>query len=184
MTLETSRPCLGLDAARPVLWLVLVLLAAVAAGCAVRPLLQTREAEPFRLSQSALDGDPARRASVGLVLEGLLAERDGDASLGLGRYQSAIQVDPGNPYAYLALARFHLDGGDPARAIAFLDQAEALLVAEDAVTPGLRVHLIGLRGAALRRLGRSADGDAFLDEARTRAPAVWGDGRLSPEELL
>lgn len=184
MTLERSRTQPGLRGASHLLRLALGIAVTLVAACARPPLPQPPEAEPFRLSQTAVDGDPARRASIELVLEGLRAESRGGASLALGRYQSAIQVDPGNPFAYLALARFHLDSGDASRATAFLDKAQALLAAEDAITPGLRVHLVGLRGAALRRLGRFTDAEPLLAEARSAAPAVWGDGRLAPEELF
>ena len=60
------------------------------------------------------------------MLAGLEADTTGGSTLALGRYEDALRVDSGNPYAYLALARYHADGLDPEEATPFLDQAEAL----------------------------------------------------------
>jgi tetratricopeptide (TPR) repeat protein len=98
-------------------------------------------------------------------------------------YQRALQVDPGNPWAYLALARHHAEGLEPSRALAFLDQAEAILEVQDALSPGAEAHLAGLRGAVLQELGHSDEARPYLQRARTLAPSVWSDGRLSADEL-
>lgn len=115
------------------------------------------------------------------VLRGL-DEEPARPQLATSRYERAIQIDPTNPYAYLALAR-QLAREDPDRALEYLDQAEALLDSEGALSPRVDPHLLGIRGTALRARGDLARGDALLAEARALAPEEWGDGRLTPEEL-
>ena len=67
-----------------------------------------------------------------------------------------------------------------------LAQSELLLDAEGRKSPRVEPHLIGLHGRAkLRRydsVERSA-GEELMDEARRRAPEVWGDGWLGVTEL-
>ena len=159
----------------------LVLLVAAALGCALRGPPDERGA--FRLSEVADQGDPARRASNRLVIEGLEADRTGGSTLSLARYERAIQVDPGNPYAYLALARYHADGPDPERALPFLERAEGLLRAEGRLDERVEAHVLGLRGAILAAEGRDAEAEELLMRARERAPDVWDDGYLGPQEL-
>ena len=137
--------------------------------------------EPLSLSQVSVSNDPARRASLRLCVSGLDADAEGRRDGALGLYERAIQVDPTNPYAYLALARHEVDGGDPERALEYLDQAEMLIAAEGALSPGAEANLAGLRGVVRIELGQ--DGGAELREARRLAPGVWDDGRLDPEEL-
>ncbi len=127
--------------------------------------------------------DPARRASIRLVVEGLEADQQGALRRAQGSYERAIQVDPTNPYAYLALARHHLDGGDPFEASNFIDQAAALFEAEGLRSPGVNAHLIGLRGWAFEARGRGPEAVLYTERAAALAPAVWGDGYLAPGEL-
>ncbi len=140
--------------------------------------------QPLRLSALAEDGDAARRASTRLIVEGLRADRAGEPARAQGSYERALQVDPTNPNAYLALARHHLDGDHPARALPLLDQAVALYSAEGLFGPEVEVHVVGLRGRAKLRAGRGEDGVLDLERARTMAPNVWDDGYLSADELL
>jgi len=137
--------------------------------------------DALRLSELADQGDWKRRASLRLCLDGLDAASAGRSIAALGQYDRAIQIDPTNPYAYLVLARHEVEAGDPVRALEYLDQSEMLLESENARSPEVEAHLLGLRGAALRETGR--DGDAYLERARRLAPAVWEDGRLSAAEL-
>jgi thioredoxin-like negative regulator of GroEL len=137
--------------------------------------------EPLHLTDLDDAGDPARRASMRLCLEGLDLDEQGRSPNALGMYERAIQIDSTNPYAYLALARHEIEAGDPRRALAFVDQAEALLDAQQALTPGAEAHLSGLRGAALVAQGRN--GAAELETARRLDPLLWGDGRLDAAEL-
>jgi tetratricopeptide (TPR) repeat protein len=155
------------------------------AGCArLAPDRREQEVDPIRVSQAADVGDPARRASIRLVLQGLEADAAGLPERAQGSYERAIQVDPTNPYAYLALARHDLETADAAtRAPLLLDQAAALFEAEGMRDPSVGVHLMGLRGQALQETGHSADGTIYLDRAAELAPGVWGDGYLAPEEL-
>lgn len=151
----------------------------LASGCASRG---TPSAEAGALHLSEVDaGDPTRRASLRLVLDGLEADAAGRERQGTGYYERALQIDPTNPYAYLALARRELESGDPRRALDTLDRCERLLDAEGARSPGADAHLFGLRGAALSALGR--DGRPDLDRAARLAPSVWDDGRLDAWEL-
>jgi len=162
----------------------LPLLAALALlACARLPASVAPAPQPLRLSDLADEGDAERRTSMRLVLQGLDADADGRPELALGGYQSALRVDPSNPYAYLALARHHLHGASPERALSFLDQASALLAAQGALSPRVEPHLEGLRGAALLAGGRSAEARPHLARARTLAPQAWNDGSLSAREL-
>ncbi len=135
--------------------------------------------EPLSLSRVAGEGDPARRASMRLVMGGLESDGEGRGVEASSRYQRALQVDPTNPYAWLALARQEVFEGDAERGLAHLDKARALLGADERAT----AHLVGLRGAALVALGQPRLGEPFLQEARQLAPVVWGDGKLDASEL-
>lgn len=164
--------------------LVAAMLASCLAACAIPGArLPSRVGAPLRVSETLQMGDARRQASTRLVLEGL----DADAALGtsraMSRYERAIQVDPTNPYAYLAIARHHVAEGDGARALEYLDQAETLLVSESLLSPRVDVHLVGLRGAALDVSGRRRDAQSLLSRAREQAPEVWGDGALAAGEL-
>jgi tetratricopeptide (TPR) repeat protein len=152
---------------------------AAALGCAAG--LPFGEGEPLRLSELERSGDPTRRASLRLCVEGLDAEVAGRGRGAASYYERAIQLDPTNPYAYLSLARHAVDLGDGDAALEYLDRAEQLLSSEGALSPRVEAHLAGLRGAALEATGRQ--GRADLDRARGLYPAVWGDGRLSAAEL-
>jgi tetratricopeptide (TPR) repeat protein len=118
-----------------------------------------------------------------LVLEGLDADASADPDAALVRYERSLQVDPTNPYAYLALARHRVDGEDPGSALPFLDKAQALLEAQGELSPGVEAHVEGLRGSALLASGRRGEAMPLLERARSLAPAAWSDGRLEPEEL-
>jgi len=150
------------------------------AGCAVRGP-GVSHVDPMRASEMLQDADPARRASTRLVIEGLDADEAFDRNHARGSYERAIQVDPTNPMAYLALARHELDDLEAQRALQLLEQSAALFEAEGLRVNRVGVHLEGLRGRAYETLGR--DGSAELDKAAALAPEVWGDGMLTPEEL-
>jgi tetratricopeptide (TPR) repeat protein len=139
--------------------------------------------DPIRVSDAVDSGDPARRASIRLVLQGLDADIDQELERAQGSYERAIQVDATNPYAYLALARHYLDGYQADRAVPLLDQAAALFEAEGMREPRVGVHLMGLRGRALLATGQDEDAAIYLDRAAVLAPEIWGDRYLSPREL-
>jgi len=170
---------------------VAALALALATGCAVTG----RRVAPVRggalhISEVAGKGDPLRRASTDLVLEGLDA---GDPQRALSQYERAVKIDATNPYAYLAIASFQIQWGDVDRGVQSLNQAELLLESEDLKSPRVEPHLAGLRGRALVRMrghtgvattsGRAAEGEALLGRARALAPDVWGDGWLTAAEL-
>lgn len=161
--------------------LVLVALALWLGAC---PRLPVRIAdEPSLHLHELLDvGDPTRRASLRLVLEGLEADARGESRRAQGLYDRALQIDSGNPYAYLALARHHVERGHAEAALDHLARARDLAESEDA-SPRVEVHLDGLRGAALALRGAGGEGDPWLARAARAAPGVWGDGRLEAEEL-
>ena len=118
-----------------------------------------------------------------LVLQGLDADADLRRGEARADYGNALRVDPSNPYAYLALARHHVAGPTPERALAHLDRAESLLRAQRAWSPAVEAHVVGLRGAALMEMGRTREAQPLLDRARELDPAAWGDGRLAALEL-
>lgn len=170
---------------------VLALVAALLVACPFRASGPPPDAgPPLRLSEVAATGDATRRASMRLVLDGLDADVLGEGLRAVDRYERSLVLDPGNPYAYLALARHRIVVGDGEGALRYLDQAELLLRSEapalggsGALPPRVEAHLAGLRGAALRVLGRGEAADRHLDAARALAPTVWGDGVLSADEL-
>jgi tetratricopeptide (TPR) repeat protein len=118
-----------------------------------------------------------------LVLRGLDEDQALRPAPALASYERALQVDPNNPFAYLALARHHAEGPDPQRALAFLDKAEALLAHSDWRSPGLEANLVGIRGSALYASGRIPSALPLLDRARHLCPTVWSDARLDASEL-
>jgi len=163
--------------------LKLILICTLLGGCALPGRYWVTEEGSLRLSALAGEGDAARRASTGLVLDGLDAEIQGFPSRAMGLYEQALRVDSLNPNAYLAMARFFSEGEHPERALHFLDQAESLLMAQEERPAGMTALLAGLRGSAYRASGMEAEAAPLLEQARRLAPQVWSDGILSPEEL-
>lgn len=181
MTGGGRAACVPLLAATDLLLAATVpLLAAALASCTL-PAYRSRD--PIRVSEVVDVGDPARRASLRLVLVGLDADVDGNLQRALGNYERAIQVDPTNSYAYLAIARHHAESHDPTWALSFLDKADSLFRSQGDVSPRVIPHLVGLRGQALYASGRIDEGAPLLEQAWLLAPEVWADGRLSAEEL-
>jgi len=150
------------------------------AGCATRAPVPPAPEPALRLSEVATVGDPARRASMRLVLEGLDADTARRPDAARSAYERALQVDPNNPWAWLALARHEVEYGAPTRARAQLDKVEGLLPGEGALSRGAEPHVHGLRAAAL---GGGPEARAAMHAARTRAPTVWADGVLDAREL-
>ena len=128
------------------------------------------------------EGDPVRRASLQLTLSGLDSDVDALPNQAMGNYLRAIQVDPNNPYAYLAVARHRAAGTDPLSALPFLDKSIALLASQGG-DPRVDAHLEGIRGQALHANGDFEPARAHLERARHLGPHVWSDGWLSAEEL-
>lgn len=165
------------------LWIGASLLALVGSSGCMIPVRVPGASPSLHLREVALEGDGRRRASTDLALQALDAEIGGDADRARGLYFRALQTDDSNPYAYLALARHHVERGDAARTFEHLDRAEDLLRSYAIDSPRVEVHLVGLRGLALRLEGRIAEGDRMLAQASRIAPGVWGDGNLSADEL-
>lgn len=144
----------------------------------------------LRISEVVGSGDPTRRASTRLVLEGL---DSGDRDRARSHYLRAIQIDPTNPYAYLVLASDEIQWGDVDRGMQSLNQAVLLLQAEAVLSPRVEPHILGLRGRARLRaegdgpvavnVAHQKDGASLLEQARRLAPEVWGDGWLVAAEL-
>lgn len=162
--------------ARGLARVALIVGALVAVGCVGIPSGPT---DSLRLSEFADAGDATFRASQRLVLEGL-ATRGRRAQ---GLFERALQLDSGNPYAYLALARHHVETGEPKRALGHLRRATDFLHALGAWSPRVEVHVVGLRGAALLQLDRDDEAAPLLAHAARAAPEVWSDGALSAAEL-
>jgi tetratricopeptide (TPR) repeat protein len=154
---------------------------ALVGGCA-GPSRAPRDAA-LRIAEIDHLGDARRQASMRLVVEGLDAEIASMPQRALSRYQSAIVIDPGNPFVYLALARYYAAVADPERALEHLDRAQSLLDPDSTLYRRAEPHLLGLRGWALAAKGRSADAGPLLEEASQLAPSVWRDGRLDASEL-
>ena len=158
------------------------LLSACVAGQRYVP--QLRPSEP-PLTVSAAIGlyDSTRDASLRLVIEGLEADQKGQASRAIASYQRAVRVDPTNPFAFLALARHHLESESIGEAGAFLDQARSLFEAQGRLGPSVDVWGLGLRAGIDRLRGREDRAGALFDQARQLSPEIWGDERLSAREL-
>jgi hypothetical protein len=155
----------------------------VVSGCIGRPPAWGPGSRPFRLTSVADEGDAARRASMRLVLDALEADAEARRGSASGLYERALQVDPTNPWAYLALARHRVEGAEPVQVLPVLDQAEALLRLEEGWVVQVEAHVAGLRGAALVAMGKSDEGLSHLLRARQLAPMVWDDGHLDAWEL-
>jgi len=153
----------------------------VAAGCATS--IAPRRAEPLRVSEIAHVGDTRRQVSMELIVEGLDAEESAPSQRALSRYEQAIRIDPGNPFAYLALARHYVSAQDPQRALEYLDRAESFLDPESPYSERVQPHLLGLRGRALEEMGEWSSAQGLLAHARELAPEVWEDGQLDAGEL-
>ena len=182
VTLLGLAPVLALACARP----VRAPHHPAPAGAAKVGLAETapsQGAPPLHLSELAEQGDSARRASMRFVLQGLDADAAGTADLAASLYERAVQVDPLNPYAYLALARQRAEGPEPAHALAYVEKAHALFAAEKAETPSVQADLCGLRALALDAAGRGDEAKEQMARAKALAPEVWRDGRLDADEL-
>ncbi len=153
---------------------------ALVGGCA-GPTRAPRGAA-LRISEMDQLGDAQRRLSMQVVVEGLDAEIASTPQRALSRYQRAIQIDPGNPFSYLVLARYYAATADPERTLEHLDRAQSLLDPDGTLYRGAEPHLRGLRGRALAEAGRPMDAWPLLEDARRLAPSVWGDGRLDASE--
>lgn len=164
--------------------LVLAVMAA-SAGCAGFRPRAAHDTPALRVSDHRSEGDAVRRASTQLVLTGLDADLSGQSERAQSQFELALAVDPNNPYAYLALARHFADGPEPERALPFLDRAEALFGSQEPPNPAVRIHLSGLRGqVGTARSPGSAVSRQQLEEAARLAPDIWGDGRLSADEMF
>lgn len=142
-----------------------------------------RRPEPLTVSSALGQGDARRDASLRLVIAGLDEDAAGRPDGALARYQRAVRVDATNPFAYLALARHHLEAGSPGEAEAFLEQSRALFETQARLGPEVDVWGLGLRGAIERALGREDRAASYFEAARALAPEVWEDEHLSAGEL-
>ena len=139
---------------------------------------------PYKATDFLEKGDPARNASMRLVVQGLKSDELHQYPAARAAYERAIQVDATNPWAYLVLARYYVEQGEVSRVDSLLDQSAALFEAQGLREPRVGVHLLGLRGSAFILQSRSADGTLYLERAQELAPGVWGDGQLEASELL
>ena len=138
---------------------------------------------PLTASRALAQGDAQRVASLRLVIAGLDEDEGGRPSRASAGYQRAIQVDSTNPFAYLALARHHLEYGHVEKAAAFLDQARSLFEAEGQLGPEVDVWGIGLRAWVDRGIGRDSLADSRFEAARQLSSEIWADELLSAGEL-
>jgi tetratricopeptide (TPR) repeat protein len=152
------------------------------AACAGLKLSGPSE-QPLTTSAALGQTDSTRDASLRLVIAGLDEDTAGRPGRALASYQRAVRVDPTNPFAYLALARHHLEAGSVDEASAFLDQARSLFESQQRLGPSVDVWGIGLRAGIDRAESRDELADARFEMARELAPEIWGDGWLSAAEL-
>ena len=145
-----------------------------------RPLFRE---EPLTASAALGRVDSARDASLRLVIAGLDEDAAGSPSRALASYQRAVRVDSTNPFAYLALARHHVEGNSLDEANAFLDQSRSLFEAEDRLGPSVDVWGVGLRAWIDRARGRDDLAGPRFEAARQLSPEIWRDERLSAAEL-
>jgi tetratricopeptide (TPR) repeat protein len=138
---------------------------------------------PLTASRALGQGDPMRDASLRLVIAGLDRDEAGRPSRALASYQRAVRVDSTNPFAYLALARHHLEYGSGEQASAFLDQARSLFELEGRLGPAVDVWKVGLRAWIDRDRGRDAMADTRFEAARALSFEIWVDEQLSAHEL-
>ncbi len=164
-------------------WLALALSAALLSACAGGPFGSVLGSAPLRLSEVGGDGDPTRRASMGLLLNGLSADEARAWARAEGLYERAIQLDSTNPFAYLALARHRVERVQPSAALDALERAESLMPDDAWLAERVQPHFLGLRAQALFMAGRLQQSTPLLERARQLAPREWGDGRLSAAEL-
>lgn len=166
--------------------ILMMFLLALVLGCASGARLPSGfgpSTRPLTASDALGLYDAVRDGSLRLVIEGLDEDQAGRPDRALAKYQRAIRVDPTNPFAFLALARHHLEGDSPEEASAFLDQARALFEAQGDLGSSIGVWGVGLRAGIERARGRDEKADALLSQARRLSPEIWGDGRLSAREL-
>lgn len=171
---------------RPLALAVIACLLTLVLGCAGGapfPPGFSPSVRPLTASSALGRYDAARDGSLRLVLEGLDEDQSGRPARALAKYQRAIRVDPTNPFAFLALARHHLEGNAVDEAAAFLDQARALFEAQGDLGPSVDVWGLGLRAGIDRARGRDERADALFDRARRLSPEIWGDERLAAREL-
>jgi len=167
---------------------LLALAALMASACAVVSTRIAPSPPALRIAQVADEGDAARRASTRLLIEGLRADAAGDGLRAKGHYERALALDPTNPYAYLAYARYELALRELDQASRFLARARSFFEAEAGERAGVArsadAHLLGLRGAIEREAAGGEAGAALLERARELDPAAWSDARLDAAELL
>jgi len=173
----------GLDT--PFRLIVVLLIAASLAGCVgLNFAASQRPAKrPLTVSQALGQVDSTRDASLRLVIAGLDEDTAGRPARALASYQRAVRVDSTNPFAYLALARHHLDGASLSEASAFLDQARSLFESSQSLGSGVDVWGVGLRAGIDRQRGRDEQADLRFEAARALSPEIWDDERLSSAEL-
>jgi tetratricopeptide (TPR) repeat protein len=139
--------------------------------------------EPLTVSGALGQVDSTRDASLRLVIEGLDEETAGRPARALASYQRAVRVDSTNAFAYLALARHHLEASSPEEASAFLDQARSLFERSRGLGSRIDVWDIGLRAGIDRQLGRHERANLRFEMARELSREIWDDERLSSHEL-
>ena len=117
------------------------------------------------------------------MIAGLNDDQVGRPSRALASYQRAVRVDSTNAFAYLALARHHLEYGSGEQASAFLDQARSLFEVEGRRGSEVDVWGVGLQAWIDRSRGRDAMADTRFEAARTLSFEIWQDEQLSAHEL-
>lgn len=162
------------------LWLGVALSGCAAVGVSP-PLLEVDP--PLTASRALGLGDATRDASLRLVMTGLDDDAAGRPSRAQASYQRAARLDSTNPFAYLALARHHIEYGNAQEADLFLDQARSLFEADGQLGSAVDVWGLGLRAWIDREQGRDSSADRRFEAARALSPEIWADERLSAGEL-
>jgi len=152
-------------------------------GCARLAPAPLEPVTPWTASAALGQGDARLDASLRLVIAGLDEDEAGRPARALASYERAVRIDPTNPFAYLALARHHLEAGSLFEASAFLEQARALFESQGRLGPDVDVWGIGLRAGIDREEGREELAVTRFEAARALSPRIWADEQLSAAEL-
>jgi hypothetical protein len=110
--------------------------------------------QPTLLASIGPSTPPERAASIRLTDAGRKLLEAGDTRAALDRIESAVKLDPSNPYAYYWLAQVHAGNGRPDQALMYADKAIVLFGSGNRQAQG---DAYALRGRVFEQVGRFPD---------------------------